>query len=66
MTPEPTLTASRCPCGGDVFAVRPGVVPIRLDAIGLFTRRDKAVEAGRADVCWCRTCWSLKFGRRVA
>ena len=67
MPREPTLAASRCPCGDTaIFAIRPGVEAVRLDAIDLFTRRDKATEAGRVDQFWCRSCWSKVYGRRVA
>lgn len=56
-----------CACGDrNIFAVRPGIEPLRLDAVDLFTRRDKAIEAGVADVCWCLACWSRKFARKAA
>jgi hypothetical protein len=56
-----------CACGSaEIFALRPGVEPLRLDAIDLFTRRDKATEAGVADAAWCLACWSKRYGRRAA
>jgi hypothetical protein len=67
MTPDPNLAASVCPCGdAATFAIRPGVEPVRLDAINLFTRRDKATDAGVACAVWCLACWSKRFGRRAA
>ena len=67
MPREPTLAASRCPCGDTaIFAIRPGVEAVRIDAIDLFTRRDKAVEAGIVDVVWCRSCWLKQWGARAA
>jgi hypothetical protein len=65
MTSDPTLTTAACPCGAPPFAIRPGLEPVRLDAIDLFTRRQKATEAGVACVVLCRTCWLKRFGRRV-
>lgn len=53
-----------CACGDrDIFAIRPGIEPLRVDAVNVFTRRDKATEAGEADAAWCRACWSKRWGR---
>lgn len=64
---DPSLAASTCACGSTtVFAVRPGVEAVRLDAVDLFTRRDKAVEAGVVCVCFCLSCWRKRWGVRAA
>jgi hypothetical protein len=66
MSRDPTLTTTTCPCGAPPFAIRPGLEPVRLDAIDLFTRRQKATEAGVVCVVLCRTCWLKRFGMRAA
>ncbi|HEY5306634.1 MAG TPA: hypothetical protein VIJ52_08230 [Pseudolabrys sp.] len=62
-----TLASLRCTCGSpDIVALRPGQDAERRGAVDLFTRLDPIVETGAPDMCWCRACWTARFGCEVA
>ena len=56
------LADLRCSCGASaIFALAPGVEPLKQGTIDLFTRRDKVLERGEAARAWCVGCWTKRF-----